>query len=61
MGATRDIRSARRRGASGDELDEVDRILDKIREQGIDSLSSEEQKFLDEMSRRYRSRPDGTA
>lgn len=58
---SRDIRSARRRGASGDELDEVDRILDKIRERGIDALDSDEQEFLDEMSRRYRSRPDGTA
>ena len=58
---SRDIRTARRRGASGDELDEVDRILDKIREQGIDALSQEEQKFLDEMSRRYRSSPGGTA
>ena len=59
--ASRDIRSARRRGASGDELDEVDRILDKIREQGIDALSQDEQKFLDEMSRRYRSSPGGSA
>lgn len=58
---SRDIRTARRRGASGDELDEVDRILDKIREDGIDALSPEEQQFLDEMSRRYRSRPDGSA
>lgn len=57
----RNIQSGRRRGATGDELDEVDRILDKIRERGIDALSPEEQEFLDEMSRRYRSRPDGTA
>lgn len=35
-------------------LDEVDRILDKIREDGLDSLSEEEREFLDEMSRRYR-------
>lgn len=35
-------------------LDEVDRILDKIREDGLDSLSDEERQFLDEMSRRYR-------
>lgn len=58
---SRDIRTARRRGASGDELDEVDRILDKIRERGIDALSQEEQEFLDEMSRRYRSSPGGSA
>lgn len=57
-----DIRSARRRGRAGsDDLDEVDRILDKIREQGIDALSADEQAFLDEMSRKYRSGPDGTA
>jgi membrane associated rhomboid family serine protease len=55
---TRDIRSGRRR-AGGDDLDEVDRILDKIREQGIDALSKDEQAFLDEMSRKYRSGPDG--
>ncbi|HEM46535.1 MAG TPA: rhomboid family intramembrane serine protease [Alphaproteobacteria bacterium] len=59
---SRDIRSARRRGRpEGDDLDEVDRILDKIRERGIEALSAEEQAFLDEMSRKYRSRPDGTA
>jgi len=56
---TRDIRSGRRRGAGGDDLDEVDRILDKIREQGIDALSEDEQAFLDEMSRKYRAGPDG--
>lgn len=37
-----------------DRLDEVDRILDKIRESGIDALSNKERAFLDEMSRRYR-------
>lgn len=61
-GATRDIGSGRRRDRPrGDDLDEVDRILDKIREEGIDALSPKEQAFLDEMSRKYRSRPDGTA
>ncbi|MFQ5530848.1 MAG: rhomboid family intramembrane serine protease [Gemmatimonadota bacterium] len=45
----------------GDDLDEVDRILDKIREQGMDALSSSEREFLDTMSRKYRSRPDATA
>jgi len=50
----------RRRGGQGEEkpdadtLDEVDRILDKIREHGLDSLTEEEREFLDEMSRRYR-------
>ncbi|MDX1577566.1 MAG: rhomboid family intramembrane serine protease [Gemmatimonadota bacterium] len=44
----------RRRGVDGDALDEVDRILDKIRESGMDSLTDEERAFLDEMSRRYR-------
>ncbi|MFW6039608.1 MAG: rhomboid family intramembrane serine protease [Gemmatimonadota bacterium] len=58
----RDIGSGRRRGRPArDDLDEVDRILDKIREQGIDALSADEQAFLDEMSRDYRSRPDGRA
>jgi membrane associated rhomboid family serine protease len=37
-----------------DRLDEVDRILDKIRESGIDALSKKERAFLDDMSRRYR-------
>lgn len=56
---TRDIGSARRRGrAAGDDLDEVDRILDKIREHGLDALSPDEQAFLDRMSREYRSKPD---
>ena len=42
-------------GETSDEmLDEVDRILDKIREKGLDSLTEEERAFLDEMSRRYR-------
>ena len=60
--ASRDIGSARRRGRPvRDDLDEVDRILDKIREHGIDALSPDEQAFLDQMSRDYRSRPDGSA
>jgi hypothetical protein len=55
-----------RRRDSGDEanrdnLDEVDRILDKIREEGMDALSSKEREFLETMSRKYRSRPDATA
>ncbi|MFV1986931.1 MAG: rhomboid family intramembrane serine protease [Gemmatimonadota bacterium] len=43
-----------RRGVDGDSLDEVDRILDKIRETGMDSLSAKERSFLDDMSRRYK-------
>ena len=36
-------------------LDEVDRILDKISAQGMASLTEEERKVLDEVSRRHRS------
>ncbi len=46
--------------SGGDDLDEVDRILDKIREQGMDALNAREKKFLDTMSRKYRSGPDPT-
>lgn len=46
-----------RRGIDGDTLDEVDRILDKIREKGIDSLTEKERAFLDEVSRRYQKTP----
>ncbi len=35
---------------------EVDRILEKIHRQGIDSLSTREKLFLQEMSRKYRNR-----
>jgi membrane associated rhomboid family serine protease len=48
----------RRRPADGDSLDEVDRILDKIRESGMDSLTPKEREFLDEMSRRYQKTPE---
>lgn len=51
-------RPAGRRKVNGDALDEVDRILDKIRESGIDSLTPKERAFLDEMSRRYRTTPE---
>lgn len=59
--ATRDIGVSRagRRRPQGDDLDEVDRILDKIREEGIDALGDEEKRFLDDVSRKYRTRPDG--
>jgi membrane associated rhomboid family serine protease len=36
-------------------LDEVDRILDKISAQGMSSLTPEERKVLDEVSRKHRS------
>jgi len=48
-----------RKGVDGDSLDEVDRILDKIRETGMESLTDRERSFLDEMSRRYKSAPKG--
>jgi hypothetical protein len=37
---------------------ELDRLLDKIAAQGIDSLSADERKMLDEASRRLRERRD---
>jgi hypothetical protein len=42
------------RPVDGDALDEVDRILDKIRDSGIESLTEKERAYLDDMSRRYR-------
>lgn len=42
------------RPVDGDSLDEVDRILDKIRDSGIESLTAKERAYLDDMSRRYR-------
>ncbi len=50
----------RRRGVDGDSLDEVDRILDKIRESGMDSLSVKERAFLDDMSRQYKKKKTHT-
>ncbi len=35
-------------------LDEVDRVLDKISSSGLSSLTPEERRVLDEVSRRYR-------
>lgn len=43
--------SPRRREAKADELN---RVLDKISEQGIESLTSEERRILEEMSRKLR-------
>ena len=34
--------------------EEVDRVLDKISERGLHSLTAEERRFLDEMSKRFR-------
>ena len=45
--------SARRREAKSDELN---RVLDKISEHGMESLTSDERKVLEEMSRRLRDR-----
>jgi membrane associated rhomboid family serine protease len=47
-GARRSVR------AENDLLDDVDRILDKISAQGLSSLTEDERKRLDEVSRRYR-------
>ncbi|MCG8468459.1 MAG: rhomboid family intramembrane serine protease, partial [Gemmatimonadetes bacterium] len=53
-------RTKRRRGVDGDSLDEVDRILDKIRESGMDSLTPKERAFLDDMSRQYKQKKTHT-
>jgi membrane associated rhomboid family serine protease len=45
--------SARRREPKAEELN---RVLDKISQHGIESLTSDERKVLEEMSRRYRDR-----
>jgi membrane associated rhomboid family serine protease len=44
----------RRRGPDATVLDEVNRVLDKISERGMDSLTPEERRFLDEMSKRFK-------
>lgn len=48
--------AAARKGKSSERelLDDVDRILDKISANGLGSLTDEERKRLDEVSRRYR-------
>ena len=63
VGSGGEARSEPRRrkgGADTDTLDEVDRILDKIRADGMDSLSESERRFLDEMSRKYKESPRQT-
>lgn len=47
-------RSPRSRRQEDRVLDEVDRVLDKISESGLQSLSQEELRLLDEVSKRYR-------
>jgi len=44
----------RRRSPDATVLDEVNRVLDKISERGMDSLTPEERRFLDEMSKRFK-------
>lgn len=48
---------ARRRGADAEALDEVDRVLDKISAVGLSSLTPEERRFLDEISKRFKQEP----
>ena len=45
---------SRRRGGEDEVLDEVDRVLDKISTHGMASLTADERRLLDEVSRRYR-------
>ena len=47
----------RRRGADTKVLEEVDRVLDKISAGGLSSLTPEERRFLDEMSKRFKQDP----
>jgi membrane associated rhomboid family serine protease len=46
--------AARRRTPDPKVLDEVDRVLDKISAGGLASLTPEERRFLDEMSKRFK-------
>ncbi len=48
------VEEPRRRRAESDVLDEVDKVLDKISTHGMASLTEEERKLLDEVSKRYR-------
>ncbi len=47
----------RPRGADAKTLAEVDRVLDKISAGGLSSLTPEERRFLDEMSKRFKQDP----
>jgi len=44
----------RRRGQDASVLAEVDRVLDKISARGLESLTPDERRFLDEMSKRFK-------
>ncbi|HVM42004.1 MAG TPA: rhomboid family intramembrane serine protease [Gemmatimonadales bacterium] len=44
----------RRRSADARALEEVNRVLDKISAGGLSSLTAEERRFLDEMSKRFK-------
>jgi membrane associated rhomboid family serine protease len=53
--AVRTSAMPRRRGGEEDKLlDELDRVLEKISTQGMSSLTAQERKLLDEVSRKYR-------
>lgn len=45
---------SRRRSPEAAVREEVDRVLDKISQRGLESLTPEERRFLDEMSKRFR-------
>jgi hypothetical protein len=45
---------ARKRDSRGDRQAELDRVLDKISAEGLESLTSDERKTLEDMSRRLR-------
>lgn len=47
----------RRRGTDPKALQEIDRVLDKISAGGLSSLTPEERRFLDEMSKRFKQDP----
>ncbi len=54
MAAAQSGRKARQSGGIAKRYDEMDRVLDKISESGLESLTPEERKVLDEASRKLR-------
>jgi membrane associated rhomboid family serine protease len=48
------VEEPRRRRPEAEVLDEVDKVLDKISTHGMASLTADERKLLDEVSKRYR-------
>jgi membrane associated rhomboid family serine protease len=54
IAAKRTISLTPRRRAQEPKSDELNRVLDKISEQGIDSLTTDERRVLEEMSRRLK-------